>query len=171
MPKIDKPKIPKLSLPEIYALADEYEVAQEREASAKRDKSDAQRTLVENVWRRMKQKTIESAAFGQFTRITVVANTRVNYDEGGLWKALKPSQRRKAFDANINLNALSGEARKRVLGVLSKDELADVTTYTLNTDRLSAAVQEGKIQAKTVADHSSIVESEPYVRISHGSGE
>lgn len=156
---------------EIFALAAQFEQGAKDEAAGKKRKADAQGGLVAQLRDVRKVKSIESDKFGPFTRITVVESESVVYDEPGLYGALKPSERQEAFDRNVNLNALSKEARKRVLEVLTKEELAAVTTHVLNVDKLSLAVQNKKIAAKVVAKFATIKKGAAYVRISHGTGE
>lgn len=160
----------KLTMAEVFKTAKEYEEAAKQEGAAKRAKTAAQKTLVHEILERRKLQVMESDKFGGHTRITVVQNETPQYDAEGLYGALNASQRRLAFDRNINLNALDAAARKRVLEVLTKDELAAVTSYSLNIENLSVAVQSKKISSKVVAKFVEFVKSAPYVRISHGSG-
>lgn len=161
-----KPVIPKLTKSECFALAREYEEAHKAEGTAKKRKTEISRSLVYNIFERMKVKSL--TARDSSTRITVVQNEHVEYDQPGLWRALKPSQRRLAFDTNVNLNALSPETRKALIAAVPRDELKAVTTHSLNVDNLSMAVQKGKIEGSIVAEHSEVVKDSPYVRISHG---
>jgi len=164
-----KPVIPKLSKDECFALAREYEEQHKTEGLAKKRKTEISKALVYNIFERMKLKTL--TARGSSTRITVVQNERVEYDENGLYRALRPVQRRMAFDTHVNLNGLSPETRKALIAAVPRDELKAVTTHSLNVENLSSTVQAGKIDAKLVAEHSEVVKDSPYVRISQGGGE
>lgn len=166
--KTEEKKAKRLSDAKLFALADAYEEAHRAEGTAKKEKSTAGKAIITEMISR-KSSAIESKEFGGFTRITLVQPSSVEYDDKGIWNALTPTQRREAFDANVNLNALSKEARKRVMEVLTKEERAAVTTHALNTERMAQAVQDGKIEAKIVADNSHIKQIAPSIRISHGS--
>lgn len=163
-----KPK--RLSTAEIFAWARQYEDAAKAVGAAGKLKTEAQRRLTDDLLRR-KTRSLESDKHGPFTRVTLVQNESVEYDESGLYGALRPAQKRLAYDRFVNLNALSADARKRVIQVLTKDELAAVTTYSLNVEKLSAAVQAKQISAKLVAKFARMVKAAPYIRISHGKGE
>jgi hypothetical protein len=160
-----------LSEGEIFALAEQYEQAHADAATAEATKKKSKDQLIAELHERRKVRAVESAEYGRFTRITVVTPESVEYDGPALYKDCTPAQRREAFDRNVNLNALSPDARKRVLAVLTKEELRAVTTNTLNVDRLSAAVQAQKVPAELVAKHSEIKKKAPYISISHGSGD
>lgn len=160
----------KLTMAEVFKTAKEYEAAAAQESTAKVAKTKAQKTLVREILERRKLQVMESDKFGGHTRITVVQSEVPQYDAEGLYAALNAAQRRLAFDRNINLNALDPAARKRVVEVLSKEELAAVTSYSLNLENLSVAVQARKISSKVVAKFVEFVKTAPYVRISHGSG-
>lgn len=73
---------------------------------------------------------------GELTKVTVVAQERVKFDEPGLLKAL----------GTRSFNAL--------------------TRRKLDAGLVKAAVTEGKVDATVIAQHSTIVTSAPYVRIS-----
>lgn len=160
-----KPK--RRSLAEIFALAAQYELAQKSEIQAKKDKAAAQKGVIEGVMEQRKLRNLSSDKYGRPTNITIVQAEHTVYDDEGLYSALKPSQRRECFDRNVNLNELSAEARRKVLEVLTKDELDAVTTYSLNVERLSLAVQAKKISVKLVAKFSEIKKNAPYISITH----
>lgn len=158
-----KPK--RLSLAEIFRTAKLYEESQKAEIAAKKAKTSAQKAITDEMERR-KVKSLSSKE--EPLHVTFVQNETARYDEDGLWNALTPAQRRLCFDRNINLNELSADARKRVLAVLTKEELAAVTTHSLDVEKLSLAVQERKIRTKLVAKFTEFVKSAPYIRVSHG---
>jgi hypothetical protein len=161
-----KPK--RRSLAEIFAMAAQYELATKAEKDAKKTKGEAQKAVIEGVLEQRKLRKISSDKFGPHTNITIVQAEHEEYDADGLYQALTPKQRREAFDRNINLNELDAAARKKVLAVLTPDELDAVTTYSLNLDRLSIAVQDSKIPAKAVAPFAHTVKNAPYISITHG---
>jgi hypothetical protein len=167
MTKTNKVKeaLKKLSDAELFVLAADYESGKKIENEGKKKASKAQKLITDELIRR-KTKALENEG----TKITLVQNESVVYDGDGLWDDLTPKQRRLAFDEDVNLNGLSVETRKKIREIIPKEELAAVTTRRLNVDNLSVAVQEDKIDAKTVAKRASIVKSAPYIRVSHGSG-
>lgn len=165
-----KTKPARLKEAELFALADEYEKAHAAEGTAKKDKRSITKTLVEQIQGLRKLGALESNKFGKFTKITVVQAEHVEYDGDAIWKALKPIQRREAFDSLVNLNALPAATRKAIMATIPTDELRAVTTHVLNVERMSQAVQADKIDAKVIAPHSEIVKSAPYISISHGKG-
>lgn len=167
--KTEKPA--RLSEAEIFAAAKEYEEATEAESRYKQAKESAKKLILTQLHSIRKVKSVESGEYGEFTRITVVEGSHVEYDGPGLYKDCTVAQRRLAFDRNINFNALPAETRKALLAAVPKDELKAVTTNVLNVERLSQAVQAGKIPGRLVAKHSEVVKSAPYIRISHGAGE
>lgn len=152
----------------LFALADKYEESHREEGTAKKSKAESAKAIIGELLTRGVS-AIESKEFGGFTRITVVQPEKVEYDRDAIWQALTVKQRREAFDAFVNLNALPAAARKRVMEVLTKEERTAVTTHELNTERLAQAVQDNKIEAKVVADNSRVVKIAPSIRISHGS--
>lgn len=166
-----KRKAKGLSTAAVFSLAEKREQEAVEEARAKAAKFDADKQIIEELHTRRKIKSLESDQFGRFTRITVVAPERVEYDEAGLWSDLKPRQRRMAYNEFVNLNALPEDARLRVLAVLSGDERKAVTTHSLSTDRLAVAVADGKIDPKVISKHAAIKQNAPHIRISHGTGE
>lgn len=163
-------KAKRLSDAEIYALAAEYEEAHKEEGSAKKKKGNASKQIIAELQHR-KSSAIESNEYGGFTRVTLVAPERVEYNSDGIWSDLTPAQRREAFDTFVNLNQLPTETRKKVVAMLTKEERRAVTTHILNTDRMSQAVQNGKIDATEIEPHSTIVPIAPSIRVSHGSGD
>lgn len=168
--KVPAAKPKRLTIAEIFRTAKKYEDNQKIEAAAAKEKKAAQNALVEEIGRR-KVSSLESDKFGGFTRITRVQNSHMEYDADTLWEDLTPAQRRLVFSRHVDLNALSSDARKRVVAALSAEELESVTTYSLDVDKLAQAVQDRKVKAKTVAAHAREVLSAAYIRISHGSGE
>jgi hypothetical protein len=163
--KAEAPK--KLTIGEVFKTAQNYEDAQKAEAAAAKIKKGAQNALTSDLLRR-KVRSMESDKFGPFTRVTVIQNETPQYDDEGLYNELTVPQRRLCFDRFVNLNDLDADARKRVIAALTKEELAKVTTYSLNIEKLSEAVQARKIKAKLVARFTTFVKSAPYIRISHG---
>lgn len=55
--------------------------------------------------------------------------------------------------------------------MVDTDTLQDVTTLVVDKTLLSAAVQNGKISAKVVADASEVTKKAPYITVSHGTGD
>jgi hypothetical protein len=165
-----KTKTPRLPEAELFALADEYEKHHAREGRAKKEKKGITKTLVEQIQSLRKLGSLESDKFGRFTRITVVQAEHVEYDEDRLWKTFTPAQRRESFDSLVNLNALPLATRKAIIEMVPRDELKAVSSRRLNVERMSQAVQAGKIDAKVIAPFSEIVKNEPYISISHGKG-
>lgn len=163
--KASKPK--RLTTSEFFRTAIAYERAQQAAAKANKEKGTAQKALVDDLIRRKVGSLTTPKDFEPFTRVTFVQAEHTEYDADGIWRDLDAKQRRLAFERNVNLNALSPSARKKVLAVLSKEELAEVTTYTLNIDNLSIAVQEDKIPVSVIEPHSTVVKNAPYVSISH----
>lgn len=165
-----KTKAQRISEAEIFAAAHNYEESAKQEAAAKAEKERTKKVIITQLHDLRKIRALESDKYGGFTRITVVQNEGIQYDPDGLYRDLSPVQRRLAFDRDINFNALSAETRKKILEVVPKDELKAVTTRRLNVEKLSQAVQDNKIPAKIVAEHSEITKAAPYIRISHGTG-
>ncbi len=163
-------KIKRMPESEIFATAHEREQHAKQAAAAAAEKSAADQVLIAQLQLRS-VRSLESDKFGDgMTRITLVQPEPVEYDSDGIFKACKAKQRDAAFDRQINLNALSEDARKKVIDVLSKEELAEVTSWSLNLDKLAKAVQAKIIDKEIVSDNSWIKEISPSIRISHGSG-
>lgn len=164
-----KPKTKKrLTVPEFFRTALRYEKAQQAKAKATKDQTAAQNDLVAELQRQgVGSITTPRDYDGPFTRVTLVQASHMEYDADGIWRSLNTRQRRLAFNRNIDLNALAPAARKKVLDVLTKDELAAVTSYSLNLDGLSQAVQDDKIPAAVIAENSEEKKNAPYVSISH----
>jgi hypothetical protein len=99
--------------------------------------------------------------------VNVAQAEKVVYDDA-LIGALTAKERRLACDEIVDLNALDPAVRKRVVEALTPQERKRVTTLRLNVERLSQAVQEGKIDLKLVSRYSSIKKNKPY--ITPGSG-
>lgn len=167
--KSKEKKIKRLPEATLFAAAAEREEAAKREAAAKVEKTTADKLLIEQMQIR-DVRSLESDKFGEFTRITLVQPEPVVYDADGIWKDLPSAKRPCAFDRLVNLNALPEEARKKVIDVLTKDELKSVTTHVLNIERLAKAVKDGKIDKEVVEVNSSIKPVAPHITISHGSG-
>lgn len=162
-------KVKRIPEATLFATAAEREEAARREAAAKTDKVSADKVLIEQMQLR-DVRSLESDKFGEFTRITLVQPEPVEYNSNGLWKDLSASKRPLAFDRLVNLNALPEEARKKVIDVLTKEELKSVTTHELNIERLAKSVKEGKIDPEVVQTNSFIKPIAPHITISHGSG-
>lgn len=162
-------KIKRISEAEVFAIASAREEAAKQAAAADAEKKENDRILIEQLQLRG-VRSLESDQYGEFTRITLTQPEPVIYDSDGIWKDLKPAKRELCFDRNVNLNALSPEARQKVIDVLTKDELREVTTFELNLERLAKSVSDGKIDKEVVANNSSIKPIAPSIRISHGSG-
>lgn len=160
----------KLSDAKFFELAEEYVEAHVTEKKMGQTKTDIRNRLVQQFLLYRDSKTLTSRSTG--TRVTFSQAEHVEYDPEGIWGALKPKQRREVFDENVNLNALPAETRKAVIEFLKetveKDELEEVTTRTLNIDKLASAVQAGSIRAKLVAKFAKTVKSAPYVNITPG---
>lgn len=165
-------KTKKLNEADLFALADARERAAAAEASAKKEKFAADQALIEQIQIR-NVSSLESDKFGRFTRITLVEPSSISINGDTLWNDLTTSQRREAFDLFLNLNTLQPNTRKAVVSLLKEMEPSALrgATKSLNVDRLSQAVQEERIPANKVADHSEEIKRAPWVRISHGSGE
>lgn len=162
-----KKKVKKLSDKEIIELAIEHERARGKESRFKKAKEKAKEALTAEFIRRG-TKGLTSASG---TVVTFVQAEKLVYDGDNLYADLKPKQRRAVYEENIDLNALSAEARKRVIAALSAEERKAVTTYVLNVDKLSDEVQAGRIDAKLIAKHSEIKKNAPYVSVSLGDGD
>lgn len=168
--KAKKKKAKALKPAELFALARAHEEAKKEAAAAASKKKDADTAIIAEILDRQKVRSVESAEFGEFTRITVTQGSHMEYDDDGIFHDLSVTERRHCFDRNINFNALPEKTRKALLKAIPKDELAAVTSVTLNVERMSQAVQDGKVDAKTIAKHATDVKHAPYVTVSHGSG-
>lgn len=167
-----KKKVERLKDAEIYALMPEFEDGKKEEAAGKKKwRGIQQRVTDEFLARKPVPKSISATIKGVVTTVTMTRASHMEYDGPAIWKVLKAAQRRDVFERNVDLNKLSPVARKKVLAVLSKEELAEVTTYVLNADQLSQAVQDGKIDAKVIAPYSEEKFNAPYISVSHGTGE
>lgn len=166
--KSKEKKAKALSDKEVFELAVEHEQALAKEKKFKGRKEKIKNILVAELQRR-KTKGLTSAATG--TTVTFVQAEKLVYDGEGLWSDLKPVQRREVYEERIDLNALSPEARKAVIEALPKEERKNVTSHVLVVDKLSDAVQAGRIDAKVVAKHSEIQRNAPYISVSLGDGD
>lgn len=160
----------RLTTADLFRTVYRYADAQKAEASARKLKSEAQADITTELERR-KIKSLSSEKFGPFVRVTFVQNEHMEYDEDGLWSELNATQRRAVFDRYVNLNELSAAARKKVIDVLTKEELDSVTSWSLDVDKLSEQVQARKIRSRLVAKFASLVKSAPYIRVSWTEGE
>lgn len=154
---------------ELFALAREHEQAKKDAAAAAKHKTEVDAQIIAELMDNRKVRSVESSEFGGFTRITVTQTESTSYDPE-IKNDLTVAQRRLCFDRDINFNLLPEKTRKKILQSIPKDELAAVTTERLNVERLSQAVQDGKIDGKIVAKHASISKNKPYVTVSHGTG-
>lgn len=159
---------------DIFVAARNYELASKAVAVANKTKKEAQDLMVEQIQGVRKLGSMESAEYGPFTRITVVQNESMDYDEDGLYGDLTAAQRREAYDYSIDLSRLTADERKALnaamIELLTPAQRKACKVRALNIDRLSQAVQDDKIDPKVIAKHSKLVKSAAYVRISHGSG-
>lgn len=162
----------KLSDADIYALMPAFEEGKTEEAAGKKKWRDIQKRVTDEfLSRKPVPKSISATIKDAVVTVTMTRASHMEYDAAGIWKALSALQRRLAFERNMDLNKLSPAARKKVLAVLSKEEIAEVTSYVLNADQLSQAVQDGKIPAKVIAPFTEEKFNAPYISVSHGTGE
>lgn len=153
---------------QVCALAREFEEHRAAEGREKKAKEDAQSAVVQELWiNRKKTKSISRTFDDEVMHVTVVAATRMIYDPEGIYSVLSPKERRLCFERNIDLNALSDSARKAILDSLPKSELERVTTWVLDEDALSEAVQSDKIPAKKIAPFAEERENKPYISVTH----
>lgn len=155
---------------ELFALAKQHEQAKTDAAEVAARKKAVDEQIIAELLDNRKVRSVESAEFGGFTRITVTQGERLEYDSDGIYDELSLTERRHCFDRNINFNALPEKTRKALLKSIPKEELAAVTTVVLNVERMSQAVQDGKVDAKKIAKHAETKLNAPYVTVSHGTG-
>lgn len=156
-----KKAVKRLSDKDIFVLVSVYRDNKAKENTAKAAVKKAQVAITDELL----QRKTKSLTASNGTTVTLVQPESVEYDADGLYSDLKPKQRREVFEDNINLNALPKAKRIEILDLLTKDEREEITTHVLVVDKLSSEVQAGNIDAKTVAKHSSIKKSSPYIRI------
>lgn len=169
-----KPKIKRIPEAEIYVAAQKLEEGKKEAATAEKAWRGEQDTLVEQILTLRKTKSLTLTEFGPLTRITIVQNERMEYDEEAIFKELTPAQRREAFDFSLDISQLSVKDRKALndamIKLLTPAQRKAARKHRLNVDKLSAAVQSGAIDQKVIAEHAEVKKGSAYVTISHGSG-
>lgn len=135
------------------------------QAKALNEKADKIKPRIIKAMQGARTKLVEAAG----VRIVLTEQEVLEYNEPGLWDELKPTQRRLAFDEELNLNALNPEERRALMAaireILTPGQRRRCTTRKLNIARLSAAVQSGKISTLLVDRHSEMVKRAPYTTI------
>lgn len=111
-------------------LAQEYRELKERAARLTKSAEKRSKKIVDEMERRG-TKSIDHTG----TRVTVVQNESLKYDEEGLLLALPPRVRKK------------------------------VTTAALDRSKLAQAQQEGLVPDEILEEHSSVVYSKAYIRV------
>lgn len=161
-----KEPVKRLSDSKLYKLAVEAKEKQKTKLEATNDEGKLNTQIItELLLRDPPPKTMGAVVGGNKVNITLTQGTHWEYDTQRIWEILKPKQRTLVFERNIDLNKLPAAKRKEVLALLSEDEKAMVTTFTLNVEALSQAVQDAKIKATTIAPFSEEKKHKPYITV------
>ena len=152
---------------EIFTLAAEYERQAEIEGRAKKTKQGVQKSLCEEL----EARKTSSLTADDGTKVTRVQTENVIVHGDTLYGDLSPAQRRMAYDRHLPFAELPADAQKAVAALLKEMGHTKAIKVALNTTKLSEAVQNGKIDADVVAEHTDITKNAPYIRISHGTGD
>lgn len=152
---------------QVFTMAREYLDEDAREKQAKTRKTSISEAIAAEFEERgIKAQTSEEHGL----KVTRVQNETVVIDGEGLYDDLTAAQRRDVYDYSIVLTNLSEERQREVQAVLrdalTRAELQKVRVPRLNENRLSEAVQAGKITAAKVAAHSTIRKAKAFIRVS-----
>lgn len=106
-------------------------------------------------------------------KVTVTQSETDKWDDQGVWGALTPRERPKAFDRDYDFSALTPERRaelhKAMIAMLSPAEKRLCVRNRLNVARMSQAVQAGDIDAEKIAPFMETHKGTPYITVTpHG---
>jgi hypothetical protein len=151
---------------ELLQLTRRFERAKRLEARAVGRARECQAALITELGLR-KLKTLRLAPD---TQVTVVQSVSTVVDADGLFADLNPSQRKRVFTAEVDLNALPEPERDRVIGSLAAGVRKAITRHVLDNPALDAAIAAGKVAAELVKRRTTQRTGTPYIKISHGAG-
>ena len=149
---------------EIAALAKEQKKWDQKAKEAAKKRDDLKPKLVAAM-RSFGSKVMEAGG----VRVVLSEPTTTKYDEDGILSALNKRQQKLAFDEIVNINLLPPaerrEIQERMRELLTPAQRRRATELRFNLDRMSQAVQEGKIPVEVLDEHTQVISNTPYTTV------
>jgi hypothetical protein len=155
----NKPSAKRLRNPELLRIAIRFVRLGRLKKRAEGIRAELQKALLGQLALRK----ADQVHIGDVTITRAQATAGITYEQAGLLKALKPSQRKVITRESIDLNRLPIEVRQRLEATLSKEERSAIATVSLDVEALKTEIEAGRIDAALVETFTRKQERAPYV--------